>query len=81
MCHANQLVFTNKLVKANLLRQPQVCSMLHARPSPGSGDQFAEDRAAFNARRKPGDMRRWTGIGVDTYRPLQASEAFAKMTK
>jgi hypothetical protein len=26
-----------------------------------------EARAAFNARRKPGDMRRWTGVGIDTY--------------
>ena len=39
-----------------------------------------EARAAFNARRKPGDMRNWTGIGVDTYKPLKPSEAFAKMT-
>jgi homogentisate 1,2-dioxygenase len=39
-----------------------------------------EARAAFNAKRKPGDMRRWTGIGVDTYRPLKVSDAFAKMT-
>jgi homogentisate 1,2-dioxygenase len=39
-----------------------------------------EARAAFNARRKPGDMRRWTGIGVDTYRPLKVSDAFARMT-
>ena len=39
-----------------------------------------EARAAFNARRKPGDMRRWTGIGVDTYRPLKPSDVFAKMT-
>jgi homogentisate 1,2-dioxygenase len=38
-------------------------------------------RAAFNAKRKPGDMRRWTGVGVDTYRPLEVSDAFAKMTK
>ena len=38
-------------------------------------------RAAFNARRQPGDMRKWTGIGVDTYRPLKVSEAFARMTK
>ena len=40
-----------------------------------------EARAAFNAKRKPGDMRRWTGVGVDTYRPLKVSDAFAKMTK
>ena len=39
-----------------------------------------EARAAFNARRKPGDMRRWTGVGVDTYRPLIPSTEFAKMT-
>ena len=39
-----------------------------------------ETRAAFNAKRKPGDMRRWTGVGVDTYRPLKVSEEFAKMT-
>ena len=35
-------------------------------------------RAAFNARRKPGDMRKWTGVGVDTYRPLKVSEVFAQ---
>ena len=37
-------------------------------------------RAAFNARRKPGDMRRWTGVGVDTYKPLRPSDAFARLT-
>ena len=35
--------------------------------------------AAFNARRKPGDMRRWTGVGVDTYKPLRPSDAFARL--
>ena len=39
-----------------------------------------EARATFNARRKPGDMRTWTGVGVDTYRPLKPSDAFARMT-
>ena len=29
---------------------------------------------------KPADMRRWTGVGVDTYRPLIPSTEFVKMT-
>ena len=40
-----------------------------------------EARAAFNARRKPGDTRKWTGVGIDTYRPLKPSAVFARMTK
>ncbi len=39
-----------------------------------------EARAAFNAKRKSGDMRRWTGIGVDTYRPLKTTADFVRLT-
>jgi len=36
-------------------------------------------RAAFQARRRPGDMRTRTGIGVDTFRPLKVSPEFARL--
>ena len=37
-------------------------------------------RAEFQAQRRPGMRRTRTGIGVDTYRPLNVSPEFARMT-
>ena len=37
-------------------------------------------RAEFQAARTPGMRRTRTGIGVDTYRPLNVSPEFARMT-
>jgi len=43
----------------------------------GANEAF---RAEFQSRRKPGDRRTRTGIGVDTYRPLRVAPEFARMT-
>jgi homogentisate 1,2-dioxygenase len=43
----------------------------------GANEAF---RAEFQAQRKPGTRRTRTGIGVDTYRPLNVSPEFARMT-
>ena len=37
-------------------------------------------RAEFQAARKPGMRRTRTGIGIDTYRPLDVAAEFARMT-
>ena len=37
-------------------------------------------RTEFQARRTPGVRRTRTGIGIDTYRPLNVSPEFARMT-
>jgi len=37
-------------------------------------------RSEFQAQRRPGMRRTRTGIGVDTYRPLNVSSEFARMT-
>ena len=46
--------------------------MLH-----GANEAF---RAEFQAARTPGVRRTRTGIGVDTYLPLNVSPEFARMT-
>ena len=43
----------------------------------GANEAF---RAEFQSRRTPGMQRTRTGIGVDTYRPLNVSPEFARMT-
>jgi hypothetical protein len=43
----------------------------------GANEAF---RAEFQAQRIPGTRRTRTGIGVDTYRPLNVSPEFARMT-
>ena len=43
----------------------------------GANEAF---RAEFQARRTPGMRRTRTGIGVDTYRPLNVSPEFARMS-
>ena len=37
-------------------------------------------RAEFQAARKPGMRRTRTGIGIDTYQPLNVSPEFARMS-
>jgi homogentisate 1,2-dioxygenase len=43
----------------------------------GANEAF---RAEFQAQRTPGMRRTRTGIGIDTYRPLNVSPEFARMT-
>jgi homogentisate 1,2-dioxygenase len=52
-----------------LMHTPQ--GILH-----GAGEAY---RAEFQKKRKPGDRRTRTSIGVDTYRPLYPTPAFAKL--
>jgi hypothetical protein len=44
----------------------------------GANEAFG---AEFQAARTPGMRRTRTGIGVDTYRPLNVSPVFARMTR
>ena len=54
-----------------LLFTPQ--SVLH-----GANEAFS---AEFQAARTPGICRTWTGIGVDTYRPLNVSPELERMIR